>query len=132
MSRLAAGDGRAILRRRKPPDAAGVRQIPRVFAQSVPTGHELRCYNDALAYIAEARDKTHLAERITAAFPQGGRSKAFNKLFKVSLYPYQREGALFAAKAGRSLVADDMGLGKTIQAIAAVEILAQTAGVDAC
>jgi SNF2 family DNA or RNA helicase len=49
---------------------------------------------------------------------------------KVPLYPYQREGALFAAKAGRSLVADDMGLGKTIQAIAAVEILARTAGVE--
>ena len=44
--------------------------------------------------------------------------------------PYQREGALFAAKAGRSLIADDMGLGKTIQAIAAVEILARTAGVE--
>ena len=35
-----------------------------------------------------------------------------------------------AAKAGRCLIADDMGLGKTIQAIAAVEILARTAGVE--
>ena len=69
-------------------------------------------------------------DRVAAAFPQGMRSKSLAKLLKVPLYPYQREGALFAAKAGRSLIADDMGLGKTIQAIAAVEILAQTAGVE--
>ena len=42
----------------------------------------------------------------------------------------QCKGALFAAQAGRSLIADDMGLGKTIQAIAAVEILAGTVGLD--
>ena len=93
-------------------------------------GHEFRCYDDALGFIAQVRDKAHLAERVAAAFPRGIRSKEFAKLLKTSLYPYQREGALFAAKAGRSLVADDMGLGKTIQAIAAVEILAQNAGVE--
>ena len=49
---------------------------------------------------------------------------------KVSLYPYQCQGALFAARAGRTLLADDMGLGKTIQAIAAVEILARTVGLE--
>lgn len=93
-------------------------------------GHEFRCYNDALEYIAQVRDQLHLAERVAAAFPRGIRDKAFNKLLKVPLYPYQRTGALFAAKAGRSLIADDMGLGKTIQAIAAVEILARTVGVE--
>ena len=53
-----------------------------------------------------------------------------NKLMKVNLYPYQREGALFAAKAGRCLIADDMGLGKTIQAIAACEMLARSAAIE--
>ncbi|MCG2682024.1 MAG: SNF2-related protein [Planctomycetales bacterium] len=93
-------------------------------------GHEFRCYNDALEYIAQVRDQELLAERVAAAFPRGIRSPAFKKLLKTSLYPYQREGVLFAAKAGRCLIADDMGLGKTIQAIAAVEILARTAGVE--
>jgi superfamily II DNA or RNA helicase len=93
-------------------------------------GHEFRCYNDALEYVAQVRDQAHLAERVSAAFPKGIRSKEFAKLLKVPLYAYQREGALFAAKAGRSLIADDMGLGKTIQAIAAVEILARCAGVE--
>jgi transposase len=40
----------------------------------------------------------------------------------------QRRAALFAARAGRSLIADDMGLGKTIEAIAAVEIMARHLG----
>ncbi|MCU0918319.1 MAG: SNF2-related protein, partial [Planctomycetes bacterium] len=92
--------------------------------------HDLRCYDDALDFIAEVRDRAALATRIDKAFPAGIESAAFARLLKVPLYPYQREGALFAARAGRSLIADDMGLGKTIQAIAACEILAQAAGIE--
>ncbi len=64
------------------------------------------------------------------AFPRGSRSAAFKNLLNVSLYDYQREGALFAARAGRSLLGDEMGLGKTIQAIAAAEIMARLFGVE--
>jgi len=92
--------------------------------------HDLRCYDDTIEFIAQVRDQALLKERIEKAFPDGANSAAFRKLLKVSLYPYQREGTLFAAKAGRSLIADDMGLGKTIQAIAAVEILAGTVGLE--
>lgn len=38
------------------------------------------------------------------------------------MFPYQRKGFWFAAKAGRALIADEMGLGKTIQAIAVAEL----------
>jgi superfamily II DNA or RNA helicase len=92
--------------------------------------HELRCYDDALDFIAEVRDRAALTARIDQVFPAGIESPAFTHLVKVPLYPYQRQGALFAARAGRSLIADDMGLGKTIQAIAACEILARTAGIE--
>jgi len=92
--------------------------------------HDLRCYNDAVEFIAQVRDQARLKKRIEKAFPSGANSAAFRKLLKAPLYPYQRKGALFAAKAGRSLMADDMGLGKTIQAIAAVEILARTVGLE--
>jgi len=92
--------------------------------------HDLRCYDDTIEFIAQVRDQAILKKRIEKAFPSGVNSVAFKKLLKVSLYPYQRKGALFAAKAGRSLIADDMGLGKTIQAIAAVEILARTVGLE--
>ena len=92
--------------------------------------HDLRCYEDTIAFIARVRDQISLKKRIDDSFPSGISSKALGKLVRVSLYPYQRKGALFAARAGRSLVADDMGLGKTVQAIAAVEILARTAGIE--
>jgi superfamily II DNA or RNA helicase len=92
--------------------------------------HEVRCYDDALAFIAVVRDQELLTERVERMLPSGIRSAAFRNLLKASLYPYQRKGALFAAKAGRCLIADDMGLGKTVQAIAATEILAQTTGIE--
>jgi superfamily II DNA or RNA helicase len=92
--------------------------------------HDLRCYNDTLAFIAELRDRSLLTQRIEKIFPNNKKNKAFSNLLKVSLYPYQCQGALFVARAGRCLLADDMGLGKTIQAIAAVEILAKAVGVE--
>ena len=51
-------------------------------------------------------------------------------MLKIPLYPYQAEGALFAARAGRALIGDEMGLGKTIQAIAAAELLSRHCGVE--
>jgi len=102
-----------------------------VFLKKASAGkHEVRCYDDALAFISQVRDRAQLARRIDKAFPSGARSRAFAHLLKAPLYPYQREGALFAARAGRCLIADDMGLGKTVQAIAAVEILADAAGIE--
>jgi len=92
--------------------------------------HELRCYEDTIDFIAQVRDQAWRLARIAQAFPQEIESPAFKDLLKISLYPYQRQGALFAARAGRCLLADDMGLGKTIQAIAASEILARTGGIE--
>jgi len=92
--------------------------------------HDLRLYEDTIEFIAQVRDQAHLKKRIEKAFPGGADSAAFRKLLKVQLYPYQCKGVLFAAKAGRSLIADDMGLGKTIEAIAVVEILARTVGLE--
>ncbi len=91
--------------------------------------HEVRCYDDALAFVSQARDRAELVRRIDRAFPDCPTGGAWDRLLKVPLYPYQQQGALFAAKAGRCLIADDMGLGKTIQAIAAIEILARHADV---
>ena len=90
----------------------------------------LRCYEDALAFVAEVRDARQRRDRLARAFPSGADSPAFDDLVGVPLYPYQREGALFAARAGRCLIGDEMGLGKTVQAIAAVEILARLFGVE--
>ncbi len=92
--------------------------------------HEVRVYEDALSYLASVRDNARLRRVIDEAFPRGANSAAFARLVKEPLHPYQREGALFAARAGRCLIGDDMGLGKTVQAIAAAEILTRHAGIE--
>jgi superfamily II DNA or RNA helicase len=88
-------------------------------------GHEVRCYDDVLSHIAEHQDREHRQQVIRDQFRQGINSPIFKNIIKTRLYPYQREGALFAVKAGRCLIGDDMGLGKTIQAITATELLAK-------
>lgn len=106
---------------------SGLQDLIREAARSA---HELRCYDDALNFVAEVRDRAALRERIDRLFPDGARSAAFGTLLKTDLYRYQREGALFAAKAARCLIADEMGLGKTVEAIAAAEILARLGSVE--
>ncbi len=91
---------------------------------------DLRVYDDALALIAELRDARTRRECLRKRYEGNGAADVWKKLLKVPLHPYQQEGALFAAKAGRAILADDMGLGKTIQAIAAAEILAREFGVE--
>ena len=90
----------------------------------------LRCYEDALGFVAQVRDAERRARVLEQAFPRGIRSGALGDLLRLPLHDYQREAALFAARAGRCIIADDMGLGKTIEAIAAVEIMARHFGVE--
>jgi len=85
---------------------------------------------DALAFIAQVRDQSIRQDIIRKNFPQGIDDPQWIGLCKVDLYPYQKQGALFAAARGRVLIADEMGLGKTIQAIAACEIMARSLGVE--
>jgi superfamily II DNA or RNA helicase len=92
--------------------------------------HDLRCYDDVLAFVAEVRDRSRRKQCIADAFPGGVYDPRLRALLKCELYEYQCEGALFAARAGRCLIADEMGLGKTIQALAAAEIMARQIGVE--
>ena len=92
--------------------------------------HELRCYDDALNFIAEIRDADYRRRHLKKKFPDGIESKGFDLLLKTPIYLYQREATLFAAQAGRVLIGDDMGLGKTAEAIAVAEIMAREFGVE--
>lgn len=94
-----------------------------LLADAQRAQHEVRFYDDAKAFAAERRADEARQGRLTEAFPQGPETPALRDLLAAPLYPYQCEGALFAARAGRAIIADDMGLGKTIQAIATAEIL---------
>ena len=86
---------------------------------------DFKIYSDALEFIIEKRAKILREDTLNQIFDKGIDSDAFKSLIKAELYPYQKEGVLKAAKAGRVIIADDMGLGKTIQAIAVAEILAK-------
>lgn len=77
-----------------------------------------RCYDDALDFIIEQREKIQRRQVIDERYTD----EELDRLLSVSLYPYQKEGVRFAYKAGKSIIADEMGLGKTIQAIATAEI----------
>jgi len=104
--------------------------LPAFLQRVRRSGHEIRCYDDALAFIAEHRDAETRRKLLDEAYPKGIDSPALNKLLKVRLYRYQLRGALFAARAGRALIGDEMGLGKTIQAIAAIELFARHFGAQ--
>jgi len=92
--------------------------------------HEVRCYDDALAFAAARRDDRTRRARLAALFPEGPATPALRDLLAVPLYAYQCEGALFAARQGRAIIADEMGLGKTVQAIAAAQILLRHLGAE--
>ncbi|MGD0137409.1 MAG: DEAD/DEAH box helicase [Tepidisphaeraceae bacterium] len=110
------------------PNAFG--RFEEFLSESSRFDHDLRCFEDVLGFVAEVRDRQRRTERLEAAFPRGIHSPEFEKLLRVPLYDYQREGVLFAARAGRCLIGDEMGLGKTIQAIGAVEVMARQFGVE--
>ena len=76
-----------------------------------------RCYNDAMEYIISVRSRSNRLQRFSVQSP------ILDSLLRVPLYYYQKQGVVFAAQAGRCLLADDMGLGKTIQAIATAQLL---------
>lgn len=82
---------------------------------------DFRCYQDALDFIIMVRESrtrnNHIQKKIG-----NSSSNYFDHLLKTNLYPYQKEGIIFAVKAGRCLIADDMGLGKTIEALGTTEL----------
>jgi len=88
---------------------------------------DFRCYEDALTFILETREKQHRLQWIDVRYPTG---KELEGILTTKLFPYQQKGILFAAKAGRSMICDEMGLGKTIQAIGVVELMKDERGIS--
>ncbi|MCR4994643.1 MAG: DEAD/DEAH box helicase [Bacteroidales bacterium] len=78
-----------------------------------------RCYQDALDFILEQREAIVRRKAVDEKYTD----EALDGLLHTKLYPYQKEGVRFAARAGRAILADEMGLGKTVQAIATAELL---------
>ncbi len=109
---------------------ARVGELDAFIGAAEAAGHALRVHGEVLDFAARCSDDARRRQALAAAYPRGAADPALAAVLRVPLYPYQAEGALFAAHAGRVLIADDMGLGKTAQAIAAAELLARHAGVE--
>lgn len=98
---------------------SAIHHIENFLEKASSIGRDFRCYEDAMNFIINLRDanaqKAIIDKKINSAY--------FDNLIKAVLYPYQKEGIIFAARAGRALLADEMGLGKTLQAIGFAELL---------
>lgn len=90
-------------------DAEPALELDDFLRAAAKSGHEVRCYDDARAFVAERRDAERRCRVFADAYPRGAKDPALRKLLKTPLYAYQAEGALFAATTGRSLIGDDMG-----------------------
>jgi len=84
---------------------------------------------DALDFIDRELEQRTMAEREKEWLAEVDNGSSFPTLLNVPLYDYQLRGAIWIACRGRGILGDDMGLGKTIQALAAIELLANERGL---
>ncbi|MCF8247258.1 MAG: DEAD/DEAH box helicase [Saprospiraceae bacterium] len=107
----------------------GFANFEKLLAEARRIHEDFRCYDDALEFVLAQREHIQRQAHLAKICPKGAVSPLLDSLLNVTLYPYQRQGVLFAAQAGRCLLADEMGLGKTIQAIAAAKLFKNEFGV---
>jgi len=117
-------------------DDAGLLQLddddalPTLLREAAHCGHTLQVDPAAWLQLARRRDARQRLFTLEHAYPDGPASPGLRGLLRAPLAPFQAEGALFAACAGRALLADERGLGKTVQALAAAVLLHRHAGVE--
>ncbi|HEY5367469.1 MAG TPA: DEAD/DEAH box helicase [Hanamia sp.] len=99
----------------------GFEKIDTILQKAFKINPSFRCYEDALSHIIHLREKKQRKDFLRPYFEKKNLPEI--KSLKVKPFPYQTEGILFCAAAGRSILADDMGLGKTIQAIGVAQLL---------
>ena len=87
---------------------------------------DFRCYQEAIDFVVDRRENIRRCKLVEEKY----NNEQLDILLNTQLYPYQKEGIRFAAKAGRAIIADEMGLGKTIQAIGTAELLLREGFVD--
>jgi hypothetical protein len=104
--------------------------LPTLLREAAAAGHPLQVDPAAWQQLARRRDARQRLFLLEHAYPEGPASPSLQNLLRAPLAPFQAEGALFAACAGRALLADERGLGKTVQALAAAVLLHRHAGVE--
>ncbi len=103
----------------------------KIILEGKKIDNDFICRPDAFEFILQQREEIGRRKRIHKAIPEGAADEYFDQLLpNIKLYLYQRQGILFAARAGRCLIADEMGLGKTIQALGAAELYRKEIGIQ--
>jgi SNF2 family DNA or RNA helicase len=101
------------------------------MVEQVP--EQVTIFSDAMEFMEREIERREMGERYsewTQRLAYDEVPDALRDLLKVELYPYQLQGAAFAACRGRCILGDDMGLGKTVQTLAAAELLARECGIE--
>ncbi|HEX5150332.1 MAG TPA: DEAD/DEAH box helicase [Parafilimonas sp.] len=106
----------------------GYDNIDTIIQKAFKINASFRCYEDALAHVIQVRENK-CRKSFLEPFIQAIQLPDIKSL-KVKPFPYQKEGILFCANAGRSILADDMGLGKTVQAIGITQLMHEYFNVD--
>src|SRR5437764_3483797 len=81
------------------------------MVEQVP--EQVTIFSDAMEFMEREIERREMARReaeLAEALARGEVPEALNGLLEVALYPYQLQGALFAACRGRCILGDDMGL----------------------
>lgn len=91
---------------------------------------EFHCFPDTYDLIVQERDRLTRLAMLNRVLPKGAEDTYLDHLLKATLFPFQKTGIYFAAKAGRCIIGDEMGLGKTIQAIGAAELMRREMGIQ--
>ncbi|MFY7863435.1 SNF2-related protein [Roseateles sp.] len=104
--------------------------VQTLLALAAEAGHELRVEPGVWALLALGRDARRRIQVLEQACPQGLESASLRSLLRIPLPLYQLEAAIFAACAGRSLLACDLGLGLYAPAYAAAALLSSHFGLE--
>lgn len=104
--------------------------LPGLLVLAAQHGHELLVDDAVWIQLAEGRDARQRMLRLAEAYQQGMASPDLRSLLKLPLPQHQLEAALFAACAGRALVADDLQLGMQPTGLAAAELMQRHFGVE--
>ena len=104
-------------------------KFDQIIAGGKAVHNTFTCTPDAFDFALQKIDTDKRQVLLNKKMPLAADDKYFDNLLKIKMFPYQKTGAYFAARAGRCLIADEMGLGKTIQAIAASEIYKRELGI---
>ena len=106
----------------------GYDNIDTIIQKAFEINTSFRCYEDALAHVIQVRENAQ-RNNLLEPFIKANKLPVIESL-TVKPFPYQKEGILFCAAAGRSILADDMGLGKTIQAISMSQLMHEHFNVE--